>query len=54
MNPQTPAPRECTLLILEDGRILAQNVTPALARLLLALNPKDATLRQRANPLPKP
>ena len=36
------------LLILPDGRILAQNITPVMAKLLLGLNPKDKLMRQRA------
>ena len=36
------------LLILPDGRILAQNITPVMAKLLLELNPEDKLMRQRA------
>lgn len=36
------------LLILPDGRILAQNITPTMARLLSELNPEDKLMRQRA------
>jgi hypothetical protein len=36
------------LLILPDGRILAQNITPVMARLLSDLNPDDKLMRQRA------
>jgi hypothetical protein len=36
------------LLILPDGRILAHNITPALARLLSAIDPDDEAMRQRA------
>lgn len=36
------------LLILPDGRILAHNITPALAQILTALNPSDDGMRQRA------
>ena len=35
------------LLILEDGRILARNVTPMIAGLLLAINPGDLELACR-------
>jgi hypothetical protein len=37
------------LLILSDGRILAQNITPVMATLLSELNPDDKLMRQRAN-----
>jgi hypothetical protein len=36
------------LLILPDGRILAHNVTPPLAKLLVELDPADEALRRRA------
>jgi hypothetical protein len=36
------------ILILADGRILAHNLTPALAAILGKLNPGDEPMRQRA------
>jgi hypothetical protein len=47
------------LLILPDGRILAHNITPSLARLLAEVNPSDETMRRRAGvpvspPFPSP
>lgn len=42
------APLESTILILDDGRILARNVTPQLARILINLNPDDRELALRA------
>jgi hypothetical protein len=36
------------LLILSDGRILAQNITPVMAGLLSELNPDDKLMRKRA------
>jgi len=36
-----------TLLILADGRILARNVTPPIAELLLALQPGNQELAAR-------
>jgi hypothetical protein len=36
------------LLILADGRILARNLTPALAQVLREVNPEDAGMSQRA------
>lgn len=40
------------LLILPDGRILAHNITPALAAVLAELDPGDEAMRQRAAVLP--
>ena len=39
-------------MILPDGRILAHNLTPGLARLLAKLNPRDAAMRRRARSQP--
>jgi hypothetical protein len=39
---------ESSILILADGRILARNVTPAIAAALLALRPDNAELALRA------
>jgi hypothetical protein len=36
------------LLILPDGRILAHNITPAMARVLAELNPADEVMNRRA------
>lgn len=36
------------ILILPDGRLLAHNITPALAALLAELAPHDETMRLRA------
>jgi hypothetical protein len=36
------------ILILPDGRILAHNLTPVMARVLAGLNPRDAAMRRRA------
>lgn len=36
------------LLILANGKVLAHNVTPALARVLAALDPDDAAMDRRA------
>jgi hypothetical protein len=47
------AAEESSILILADGRILARNVTPTIARALLALQPDDAELALRAG-LPSP
>jgi hypothetical protein len=35
-------------MILPDGRILAQNITPTMAKLLSKLNPEDELMRERA------
>ena len=44
----TPPSSYCELLILSDGRILAHNLTPALASILQRLIPDDRDLRRRA------
>ena len=36
------------LLILPDGRILAHNITPKMARVLAELNPADEAMNRRA------
>jgi hypothetical protein len=36
------------ILILPDGRILAHNITPAVAAVLAELNPADEPMRLRA------
>jgi hypothetical protein len=36
------------LLILPDGRILAHNITPVMARVLTELNPTDEAMNRRA------
>lgn len=41
---------EAELLILPDGRILAHNLTPAVAKVLRELNPDDEQIKQRARP----
>lgn len=43
-------PRENSdIMILPDGRILAHNVSPELARLLSRLNPSNKALQRRAD-----
>jgi len=37
------------MLILHDGRILAHNITPTMARVLAKLDPADEAMRRRAN-----
>lgn len=36
------------LLILPDGRVLAHNLTPAMARALAELDPRDRAMKRRA------
>jgi hypothetical protein len=36
------------ILIQADGKILAHNLTPALAELLCAINPSDERMRRRS------
>ena len=50
-------PGSAELLLLPDGRILAHNITPALAALLAELAPGDEAMRLRASacsPVPPP
>lgn len=62
MNPKTtdsnmPTTRRAStaeLLIQPDGRILAHNLTPALAELLSALNPRDEPMKQRSRAIHAP
>ncbi|MHB8522696.1 MAG: hypothetical protein ACYDH9_18315 [Limisphaerales bacterium] len=54
-----PAGPDCSsvtteLLILDDGRVLAHNLTPAVADLLSGLNPADESMKQRAAHPAKP
>lgn len=56
-TPPPPPPRgteTSSLLILPDGRILARNVTPAVAALLLVMQPKNEELATRARPSTPP
>ena len=49
-DPAEAAAEEASsILILADGRILARNVTPAVAALLLALRPDSEELAVRAS-----
>ena len=44
----TPKPELVTeLLILPDGRVFTQNLTPAMAVLLLELNPEEPAIKGR-------
>ena len=55
MKAESPAPTEAaSILILADGRILARNVTPAIAAALLALDPDNAELAARATASARP
>jgi hypothetical protein len=40
----------CEILILPDGKILAHNLTPAMAGVLTGLNPADQAMDRRAAP----
>jgi hypothetical protein len=48
MNSKPPGKDHSEFLILPNGRILAHNLTPALARVLAGLNPHDPAMRRRA------
>ena len=45
---RTPEKTVCEMLILPDGRILAHNLSAALAGVLAELNPGDLAMNQRA------
>ena len=45
---RTPEKTVCEMLILPDGRILAHNLSAALAGLLAELNPGDGAMNRRA------
>ena len=45
---KSEAATESSILILADGRILARNVTPEIAAVLLTLQPENAELAIRA------
>lgn len=45
--------RSCEIMVLRDGRILAHNITPALAALLAAIDPADPAIRSRATMMKK-
>ncbi len=53
MNAPDAADRfaEAELLILPNGTLLVHNLTPAAAAVLLALNPTDSAMLQRATSL---
>jgi hypothetical protein len=46
---QPAASEHGEFLILPDGKILAHNITPVLAKVLSELNPADAAMKRRAN-----
>ena len=46
--PEAPAADASSILILADGRVLARNVTPAIAAVLLSLQPDSDELAFRA------
>jgi hypothetical protein len=44
-----PKVHSSELLILGDGRIMAHNISPVMARVLSELDPADQGMHQRAN-----
>jgi hypothetical protein len=48
MNRKPNFDAQSEFLILPDGSVLAHNLTPALARVLAELNPRDPAMRRRA------
>jgi len=49
-RPHRPDDLVTELLLLPDGRVLVQNLTPAFAALLRELNPDDEQLAPRTRP----
>jgi len=47
-SANTLAPLVTEFLLLPDGRILVQNLTPVMAAILLELNPDETAIRRRA------
>ncbi len=52
MNPVPPTPNAdeplvTEFLILPDGTVLVQNLTPPMAAILLQLNPNEEAIRRR-------
>jgi hypothetical protein len=50
-SPNVPTTRSAStieLLIQADGKILAHNLTPAMAELLSAINPLDERMKKRS------
>ncbi len=45
--PATDPPLVTELLLLPDGRIFVQNLTPVMAAVLLQLNPGEEAIRRR-------
>jgi hypothetical protein len=57
-NANTEAPLMTEFLLLPDGRVLVQNLTPVMAAILLKLNPNETAIRRRvvkqSSPAKKP
>jgi hypothetical protein len=47
-TPESVRCESTDLMILSDGTLYIRNLTPALAMVLLALNPADEPMRRRA------
>jgi hypothetical protein len=46
-NPNAAEPLTTEFLLLPDGTVLVQNLTPAMAAILLELNPNEEAIRRR-------
>jgi len=53
-TPNPKAPLVTEFLLLPDGRILVQDLTPVMAALLLELNPGEEAIRRRVPNPPSP
>jgi hypothetical protein len=54
MRANEPILQSSEVLILPDGRILAHNITPEMAAILIELQPDNHSMQQRASEPPKP
>jgi hypothetical protein len=48
-KPEISTGEHSEFLILPDGKILAHNITAAMAKILSELNPDDVAMHRRAN-----
>ncbi len=44
IKPEKTKPLTTEFLLLPDGRVLVQNLTPVMARILLELNPQEEAI----------
>jgi hypothetical protein len=53
-SPTAKPPLVTEFLLLPDGRILVQNLTPVMAAILLEFNPGEEAIRSRVRKQPSP